>query len=1148
MNASSGTIAGLWLAAMLIAAGPAVAAQGDANPTIESITTRIESLEQDVSESGTDQAPPPALEQYRGALQDLQEARQYREQTQAYRDTLERAPMRTRQIRRALAAAGEVEAAPIPDDTPLQALEQSLDRKQADLTAQRSELQRLEETIRAQRARPEAARTELAQARDQLSAITVELGRLPRESEGPDLTEARRTALQADQTMVSGRVDLLEQELLSNTARVDLLVAQSDQLTRRIEKLERTLGALRNAVGNRREAAASEAARQARQARDEAQGEPPLVQGLAQENARLSQELTNLLGDIEALSGERLDTQRTLDQLSANYESARQQLEIAGLTQALGEVLRQQRSQLPALAGYRQTSGEWEERIANARLRAFQLDELRRELSDVDARADAIMAQYANAELTPAEHERMTQSLRALLRDRQALVDRLAADYSRYVEQLTALHRARQALAQQATQYANLLDESLIWIASAPPIGLDWFVKLGRSVVWLLSPSNWRQVASALAESGQAHPFVPPLALLVMIGLIEARSRMRRRLRTIAGRIGNVTKDRFHFTVEALAYAVLYALPWPILIATVGRMILLADDAGWFALAVGSGLLAAAFWFLVLESFRSLCAENGLIQAHFRWKEQLRGVLKRHLPWLMMVALPGAFLVAMTEAQAREPYREALGRLAFIVGSLGLSAFLWLVFQRGLGALARGERPGGWRWRLHYLVYPVAVGSPVALSLVAAVGYYYTAVQLEGRLYISGWILIGAVIVVNLVVRWLNVAERRLALARARARREQAQAQRATRDAAGATAESAPETVDVPEIDLETISEQTRQLLRVTVGLAVLVSLWLVWSDLLPALSVIGDVTLWHQTLGSGESAQAVPITLGNLGFALVLVLLTFIAARNLTGLLELTILRRLDTAPGNRYAIATISRYVIVTIGLLWALNSVGISWQQAQWLVAAVGVGLGFGLQEIFANFVSGLIILFERPIRVGDTVTVGNVTGRVSRIRMRATTITDWDRKELIVPNKSFITDQVINWTLSDPINRIIVKIRVAYGSDPTLVQRLITEVAQTSAIALDDPAPEVHLLSFGEDALNFELRVFIRDLDDLLGLTHEMHVGIAQALREHGIEIPYPQQDIYIRSAHPTAGDALAGRPARRSGRVRDGSEAEGAGDV
>ena len=258
------------------------------------------------------------------------------------------------------------------------------------------------------------------------------------------------------------------------------------------------------------------------------------------------------------------------------------------------------------------------------------------------------------------------------------------------------------------------------------------------------------------------------------------------------------------------------------------------------------------------------------------------------------------------------------------------------------------------------------------------------------------------------------------------------------------------------------------------------------------------------------------PVTLADLVLALLVILVSLIAARNLPGFMEIALPQRLNVEPGSRYAINTLVRYFIIIIAVIAVLNIVGWDWSQIQWLVAALTVGLGFGLQEIVANFVSGLVILFERPVRVGDTVTVGQLSGTVSRIRIRATTITDWDRKEIIVPNKSFITEQVINWTLTDPITRIVIPVGVSYGSDVSEVHRVMEDTLPKVPLVLDEPAPKVYFSGFGDSSLDFKLHVYLRQLSDRMPLVHEVHNAIFKALRENGIEIPFPQRDLHIRS--------------------------------
>ena len=169
---------------------------------------------------------------------------------------------------------------------------------------------------------------------------------------------------------------------------------------------------------------------------------------------------------------------------------------------------------------------------------------------------------------------------------------------------------------------------------------------------------------------------------------------------------------------------------------------------------------------------------------------------------------------------------------------------------------------------------------------------------------------------------------------------------------------------------------------------------------MLPAFSFLNELSLWSKTAIVEGAETVLPVTVADLLLALLVVIVTVIASSNIPGLLQMLILQRMTLAPGSRYAITTLVRYVIVTAGTIAVLGLIGWNWSQMQWLVAGLSVGLGFGLQEIVANFISGLIILFERPVRVGDTVTVGQLTGTVSRVQIAPTTITDWDRKEILV----------------------------------------------------------------------------------------------------------------------------------------------------
>ena len=299
-------------------------------------------------------------------------------------------------------------------------------------------------------------------------------------------------------------------------------------------------------------------------------------------------------------------------------------------------------------------------------------------------------------------------------------------------------------------------------------------------------------------------------------------------------------------------------------------------------------------------------------------------------------------------------------------------------------------------------------------------------------------------------------------------------------------------------------------------------------SDFLPALRVLDRVVLWNKmvevvevdTTPEGKTERVCNGgTSGHLPYDMaylpaLLVIATLVLGSYLPALLEITILPRLPLDAGGRHATTVLFKYSLGLTGIVLACKTLSITWSSVQWLAAGMTVGLGFGLQEIFANFVSGLILLFERPIRVGDIITLGDITGTVTNIRIRATTVTNWDRKELIVPNKDLVTGRLLNWTLSDKTNRIVINVGVAYRSDPEKARELILQAVSSHPNVLTEPAPSVTFEEFGDSALNLVVRAFLSSLENRLSTTNDLHACIHKTLKTADIEIAFPQRDIHV----------------------------------
>jgi small-conductance mechanosensitive channel len=245
--------------------------------------------------------------------------------------------------------------------------------------------------------------------------------------------------------------------------------------------------------------------------------------------------------------------------------------------------------------------------------------------------------------------------------------------------------------------------------------------------------------------------------------------------------------------------------------------------------------------------------------------------------------------------------------------------------------------------------------------------------------------------------------------------------------------------------------------------------------------------------------------------------MLVFIFEAVLRRYLTRRFLQRTHLHPSMQYAVAKIAGYVFIAIGFYAALKLVGIDLSSLAFVAGAIGVGLGFGLQNIISNFVSGLIILAERPISIGDRVELGEVAGLVTKINLRSTNIVTNDNITIIVPNSDFITNKVTNWSYGDPKVRIRLPIGVGYGTDPERLRKLLLEVAGAHPKVLADPAPEVFFSGFGDSSLNFELGVWTADMASKpRRFRSELNFAMERKLRENRIEIPFPQRDLHLRS--------------------------------
>jgi len=289
--------------------------------------------------------------------------------------------------------------------------------------------------------------------------------------------------------------------------------------------------------------------------------------------------------------------------------------------------------------------------------------------------------------------------------------------------------------------------------------------------------------------------------------------------------------------------------------------------------------------------------------------------------------------------------------------------------------------------------------------------------------------------------------------------------------------------------------------------------------------------------LGAGWAARvlAASIRLGGLEISVGAVLsaaavlaLTFPLSRGVRIVLQDEVLPRMQLPAGADNSVLTLVNYVVFGVGLLLAAGAAGLGSTQLAVGFGALGVGIGFGLQNVVNNFASGLILIFERPIKVGDRVETATHRGVVTRIGIRSSTVRTFDGAEVVLPNADLVSKEVINWTLSDQVRRVDIRVGVAYGSDPHRVLELLRQVAREQEGVLPEPEPLAVMVGFGDSSLDFRLLAWV-GVESFLELSSRLTVAVHDALKAAGIEIPFPQRDLHLRSVDAPAAAGLTGKP-------------------
>lgn len=830
------------------------------------------------------------------------------------------------------------------------------------------------------------------------------------------------------------------------------------------------------------------------------EGEDPYLVQLANENLVLAQEnmSANQSYSLDEVRDKIASTQSQIDKTRQDFTLLQRKVKSVGMTRLIGLLLIKQKGALPHSSEIYKSMGENQQYSAGMQVLALEIEEKIEELQYLSEGSVSLTLPSSIATRLGADQKKKVMDL---FQARRSIHSKHLDTINRALMLRADLESVQLRYYDLVQEYQNYIDQNILWVQSDELFDWQRLAKASIKVHEALSLSKATIVASHLKAELRYRP-VPYLVSLIILAFLWFLGSRIRKINLAAK--ANKQRSELLFSLRSLLYALIQASPLPALLYSLAY----ALEGSAFQLEVHSiahSLQNSALLLLLLSFIKRLIQPDGLGVSLFRWSEQGVKIVRISLKWLTPTLVVSYFLFSYLEALPSNPNRLILSRALFYVYIVSLFGFLIKDFgpNREWVSEMIKKNQGGWLNRFKWAWYPLMWLLPAALIVISYLGYHYASIQLTFRLHRSlVWIL--SLLLIRSIIYRILLGWR------------QAWLKEQKKDSADSGL----------NLDQSEIRFQLQRFLQNMTAILAISGLWVIWSEILPALAILNQVELWkiEDLANAAEGAEQVKwrvITLGHLLLCFLILLLTFVAYRNLPALLEISVLRILNLEAAQSYATVTVFRYILILIGFGFACSALGIYWKNVQWLAAAFTVGLGFGLQEIFANFVAGLILLFEQPIRVNDIVTLGEVYGTVTKIQIRATTLEDWDKKEVIIPNKEFITSKLINWTLSDPILRLVLPLGVSYSSDPEKVKKVLMKVATDYEVVLKDPAPSVLFKQFGDSSLNFDLRVYFRLDGNYAQTLDTLNTRIFQAFREEGIEIPFPQRDLHLKSGFPPA---------------------------
>ena len=817
-------------------------------------------------------------------------------------------------------------------------------------------------------------------------------------------------------------------------------------------------------------------------------------------NSELANNIDKTLSDNARLKKDLQDVTSALNSARQIDKSLKEQLSDLSGSVILSRLLNRQLGELPKIS----ISFKLDELIPNLNLYMYELRSYREQIFDIQIFVDDMIRRDPS-------YEPYREQLIQLIRQRRALSDEL---YNTMSDGLTIAIDLRAKYNELNTTVGTLttsINDHLFWLASNQGISLDFITNFYPT--FMLQFRNFlRYTTTELVTHEILINYLQVLIPLLLIGFIFKRATpfFVRLTNELALRLDKAS-DNYTVTPRALIYHFFLILPKVAFITLIGSIFIFftVDDFD-SQKNITFLLMLHLICFLYM---RHIMEPNSLVQRHFSVSPRVIAQNRAIIDQLWFVSIPMLMIANMREAEPTKISGDVIGYPLMVFGFLYLTFFAIKTVKRSIERV----KPDMTFWTISI----ISIITPLTITVMLGLGYYYTVIQLLNRVAITLYICFLYLILSNTLRRELYVAEvKMLSAIRSRMQQQHEAQANAANLTATATATATPEMQGKQRLEsfrLELVNGRAYKLFNACLLTVFIYFMYQQWNDLAGVLTYLDHIYLWESIkIVDGQTISST-LSLGDVLLAIVIVIVSVVLNHNLPLLIErLFMIRKGVEAKSTSYTIKLITSYTITTLGVIFAASALGISWDNLQWLVAALSVGLGFGLQEIFGNFVSGIIILFERQLRVGDIVTLSNLSGTVSRIRIRATTITSFDNKEVVIPNKQFITSAVTNWSLSNTVTKLEFAIGVAYDADTNKAKDILRGIIRRCRDLNRDKKPLVFIKSLDASAVTIMCEVFVNEIGKRKAVYDYLSTEALRLFRDHNIEIPFDQLDVTIRN--------------------------------